>query len=94
MAQIASLRAAICDQALTMLRGTRCDGSSRNGSNGSDYSRSISIRASTSRDAYASEEKCYERANDDLRRKWSGRANGAALGFDRPARRHFNCAQA
>jgi hypothetical protein len=33
----ASLRAAICDQALTMLRGTRRDGSSRDGSNGSDY---------------------------------------------------------
>ena len=38
----ASLRAAICDQALTMLRGTRRDGSSRDGSNSSDYGRSIS----------------------------------------------------
>jgi hypothetical protein len=38
----ASLRAAICDQALTMLRGTRHDGSSRDGSSGSDNSRSIS----------------------------------------------------
>ena len=37
----ASLRAAICDQALTMLPWYQGDGSNRDGSSGSDYSRSI-----------------------------------------------------